>query len=74
MSTIREKIRYATLNKDERILRETGILSENGNLTEVGRRVLGDILFEDKDVRNAIVDRVTKTLPKGDKKVYDEEN
>ena len=64
MSTIREKIRYATLSKDERILRESGILSENGNLTDVGRRVLADVLFEDEATRKAIVKLVEKTLPK----------
>ena len=64
MSTIREKIRYATLSKDERILRESGILSENGNLTDVGRRVLADVLFENPDTRKAIVKLVEATLPK----------
>ena len=64
MSTIREKIRYATLSKDERVLRETGILSDSGNLTDVGRRVLCDVLFEDEATRKAIVKLVEKTLPK----------
>ena len=64
MSTIREKIRYATLSKDERILRESGILSENGNLTDVGRRVLADVLFEDAETRKKIVKLVEATLPK----------
>jgi hypothetical protein len=67
MATIREKIRYATLSSDEKILRETGILSENGNLTEQGRRVLLDILFEDEANRKAIVSLVKKTLPKESK-------
>lgn len=73
MQTIREKIRYATLSKDERILRESGILSENGNLTDVGRRVLADVLFEDKDNRAAIVKLVKATLPKNGKKNNDDE-
>ena len=64
MSTIREKIRYATLSKDERVLRESGILSDSGNLTDVGRRVLCDVLFEDEATRKAIVKLVEKTLPK----------
>jgi len=64
MTTIREKIRYATLSKDERVLRESGILSDSGNLTDVGRRVLADVLFEDKDVRAKIVKLVEVTLPK----------
>lgn len=63
-TTIREKIRYATLSKDERILRESGILSENGNLTDAGRRVLADVLFENPDNRKAIVKLVEATLPK----------
>lgn len=67
MTTIREKIRYATLSKDERILRESGVLSENGNLTDVGRRVVMDFLFENKETRAAIVKLVEQTLPK-DKK------
>lgn len=64
MSTIREKIRYATLSKDERILRESGILSESGNLTDVGRRVVLDFLFEDKELRTKVVKAVESTLPK----------
>ena len=64
MSTIREKIRYAALPKDERVLRETGILSENGNLTDVGRRVLLDFIFEDKELRTKVVKAVESTLPK----------
>lgn len=64
MTTIREKIRYATLSKDERVLRESGILSENGNLTDVGRRVLADVLFDNKETRAAIVKLVEQTLPK----------
>lgn len=63
-STIREKIRYATLSKDERVLRESGILSDNGNLTDVGRRVLCDVLFEDAETRKKIVKLVEATLPK----------
>lgn len=63
--TIREKIRYAALPKDERVLRESGILSENGNLTDVGRRVLLDFMFEaDKDLRAKVVKAVESTLPK----------
>lgn len=64
MATIREKIRYATLSKDERILRESGVLSESGNLTDVGRRVLADVLFAEKANRDAIVKLVAATLPK----------
>jgi len=64
MTTIREKIRYATLAKDERILRESGVLSDSGNLTDVGRRVLADVLFADKANRDAIVKLVEATLPK----------
>ena len=63
-STIREKIRYATLSKDERVLRESGILSDSGNLTDVGRRVLADVLFAEPANRKAIVALVEKTLPK----------
>ena len=63
-ATIREKIRYATLSKDERVLRESGILSDSGNLTDVGRRVFCDVLIEDEATRKAIVKLVEKTLPK----------
>lgn len=63
-TTIREKIRYATLSKDERVLRESGILSDAGNLTDVGRRVLADVLFADEANRKAIVKLVEQTLPK----------
>lgn len=64
VGTIREKIRYAVLPKDEKVLRESGILSDAGNLTDVGRRVLCDVLFEDEATRKAIVKLVEATLPK----------
>lgn len=57
---IRQRIRYATLSKDERILREEGILSENGNLTETGGRVLMDVLFNEEGNRKAVVALVSK--------------
>lgn len=60
MGNIRQRIRYATLPKDERILREEGVLSENGNLTEVGGRVLMDVLFADDTTRKAVVALVSK--------------
>lgn len=62
--TIREAIRWAALPKDERLLRETGILSDQGNLTDVGRRVLCDYLFQKEETRKAIVKMAEKTLPK----------
>lgn len=57
--TIRQDIRYYTnLTEDDRLLQQVGILSENNNLTDVGRRVLCDLLFEDEDNRNKIVELV----------------
>ena len=38
--------------------------SDSGNLTDVGRRVLADVLFENPDTRKAIVKLVEATLPK----------
>lgn len=64
MTTIREKIRYAALSKDEKLLRENDILSDNGNLTDVGRRVVLDILFEDKELRKRVVTAVESTIDK----------
>ena len=56
--TIRQKINNALLNKEERLLRKHEIVSDQGNLTEVGRRVLLDVMFGDKDIRTEVVNRV----------------
>ena len=63
MATIREKIREVLRSKEERLLIKHGILSENGNLTDVGRRVQADLLFEGvavADVRAKIVESVQR--------------
>lgn len=72
--TLRQAVRYATLSKNERILRETGFLSENGNITEQGRRIVLDYMWEtNKDLQKAVTAMVVKTLPKSKKGSDDEE-
>lgn len=63
--TLRQLVRYAKLSKDERVLRESGFLSEEGNVTDVGRRIIADVLWEDNaDLRKTVVAAIRKTLPK----------
>ena len=57
MATIRQMIREATLSKEDRLLRKHGVVSDQGNITAVGRRVLADILFE--EYKDQIVERVS---------------
>lgn len=45
MPTIRQLIRKATMNSDDRLLTKHGVVSETGALTSLGRRVLCDVLF-----------------------------
>lgn len=59
MATIRQKVREALLSKEEKLLREYGVHSDKGNLTESGRRLVLDYIWEnDKSVRNAVVKQV----------------
>lgn len=58
--TIRQKIASARMDEDTRILTEAGIISDKGNLTSVGRRVLADVLFEENKAE--IVELVKSTL------------
>lgn len=69
MATIREKIREVLRSKEDRLLIKHGVISENGNLTDVGRRTMDDLLFggvDVKDVKAKLVELVQK--------VDDEEN
>lgn len=52
---IRQKLHELALSKDEKLLRKHGIVSEFGHLSDLGRRVVMDVLFEDKDLRAAVV-------------------
>lgn len=66
--TLRQAVRYAKLSKDERVLRETGFLSEEGNITEQGRRIVADYQWEtNKDLQKAVTAMIRKTLPKAKK-------
>jgi hypothetical protein len=61
--TIREKIREVLRSKEDRLLIKHGVISENGNLTDVGRRTMDDLLFggvEVKDVKAKLVELVKK--------------
>jgi hypothetical protein len=72
--TLRQAVRYAKLSKNDRILRETGFLSEEGNITEQGRRIVADYMWEsDKDLQKAVTAMVVKTLPKAKKNESDDE-
>lgn len=54
--TIRQRINNALLAKDERLLRKFEVVDSNGLLTDVGRRIVLDRIFEDKAVRKQVVD------------------
>lgn len=66
MANIREKINLLKINKDDRLLMEEGIISDFGNLTDLGRRIVLDTLFSDKDLKKVVVDAV-KAVRKEDK-------
>lgn len=74
--TIRQKLIYASKSKQERLLQEQDILS-NGYLTEQGRRVVLDLIWEgDKDLQKAVyeaVKKVTDSAKKGKKKNDEDE-
>jgi hypothetical protein len=66
--SLRQAVKYATLSKDERLLREVGFLNENGTPTEQGRRIIADYQWEsNKDLQKAVTAMVRKTLPKAKK-------
>ncbi len=58
--TLRERVRAALRSKEERLLIETGFTYESGALTEDGRKVLADVIFEDEGIRARIVELAGK--------------
>lgn len=57
MATLRQKINgVKRLNKSERMLHDAEVITENGNLTKLGMRILADILF--KEYRQDVIDAV----------------
>lgn len=64
--TLRQKVKYFALPKDEKILRESGFHDGSGALTEQGRRIVVDVLWESLSAadRKKVVEAVAATLPK----------
>lgn len=64
--TLRQKVKYFALSKDEKILRESGFHDSGGSLTEQGRRIVVDVLWEGLSAadRKKVVEAVANTLPK----------
>lgn len=64
--TLRQKVKYFALSKDEKILRESGFHDTGGSLTEQGRRIVVDVLWEGMTAaeRKKVVEAVAATLPK----------
>lgn len=64
--TLRQKVKYFALSKDEKILRESGFHDSGGSLTEQGRRIVVDVLWEGMTAaeRKKVVEAVAATLPK----------
>ncbi len=64
--TLRQKVKHFALSKDEKILRESGFHDSGGSLTEQGRRIVVDVLWEGLSAadRKKIVEAVANTLPK----------
>lgn len=63
--SMRQKINRSRLSKDERALREAGVTASSeygpeGVLTETGRRIVLDILWEDKETRKKVIELVKK--------------
>lgn len=60
-TTIRQKIREVMRSKEDRLLMKHGVLSDNGNLTEQGRRIQGDLIFNGvalADIKEKMVELV----------------
>lgn len=55
MATIREKINQLTKTREQKLFEKHGLTSDYGNLTDLGRRVVLDKLFADKELRKAIL-------------------
>lgn len=71
MDSIRQKLIYASKSKQERVLGENDILS-NGYLTEQGRRVVLDLIWEgDADLRKTVYEAVLKATKKSKSKKSD---
>ena len=64
--TLRQKVKYFALSKDEKTLRESGFHDTGGSLTEQGRRIVVDVLWEGMTAaeRKKVVEAVAATLPK----------
>ncbi len=58
--TLRQRVRAALRSKEERLLIETGFTYESGALTKEGRKVVTDLLFEDKEIRARVVELATQ--------------
>ena len=56
MTNIRQKINRLTMSHEAKMLEKYDIVSDHGNLTDLGRRVVLDRIFtNDKDLRAAVV-------------------
>lgn len=64
-TSLRSKVRAVLRGKDERLLIETGFTYDSGALTNDGRKVVTDILFEnDEELRSAVIDIARKLKEK----------
>lgn len=58
---LRQRIRAALLNEDEKLLNRMGFTYKSGNLTVEGRKVVLDELFKkDTELRNRVLDLANK--------------
>lgn len=57
---IRQKLHELALSNEEKLLRKHGVVSDHGHLTDLGRRVVLDTLFEEKSLRDAVVADIKK--------------
>lgn len=59
--TIRTKINQLDTDPDLLLLAQEGIVSEFGNLTDLGRRVQADLIFRGKDgTKQDLIDAVNR--------------
>jgi hypothetical protein len=52
VGTIRQKVREVLRDADTRLLIKHGVLSDNENITDVGRRMMDDLLFNGVEVKD----------------------
>ena len=59
---INQEFRIANMSDEDRILVESGILTELGSTTPLGRRIICDTMLQNREFKAALVDVAATTL------------